>query len=105
MWGRSSLLRELHQEALDARREEEAGGAQHSPRGGAAARRGAVSLLHDARHVRALTHSERLASSRFQVGLGGPRSWAHARPSAQGQAFLCQHCSVELPAAARPAHA
>ncbi|KAL4459024.1 hypothetical protein ABPG75_013889 [Micractinium tetrahymenae] len=67
MWGRSGLLRELLQEALDARSEEEAEGGQVSPRGGVAARRGAVSLLQDARHVRALTHSERLASSRFQM--------------------------------------
>lgn len=33
------------------------------------ARRGAVSM-HDQRHVRALTASERLASTRFQVGAG-----------------------------------
>ncbi|KAL4421040.1 hypothetical protein ABPG77_007515 [Micractinium sp. CCAP 211/92] len=66
MWGRSSLLRELLQEALDAR-SEEGTAREGSPRGGVAARRAAVSLTQDARHVRALTHSERLASSRFQM--------------------------------------
>ena len=70
MCQRSALLQELLREALDARQED---GGQRTPHGGsggsgaaAAARRGPLGL-HGTRHVRALTASERLASTRFQA--------------------------------------
>jgi hypothetical protein len=64
MCQRSGLLQELLHEALEARREEQAsGGLSHKA---VQARRGAVSMQ-DQRHVRALTASERLASTRFQA--------------------------------------
>ena len=72
MWQRSPLLQELVQEAVDARAEE---GEGRSPRA-QHARRAAFSVLHGGRHVRPLTASERLASSRFQA-----RGWTQLQPS------------------------
>lgn len=62
MCQRSSLLQELLQEALDARMDEEGQRAPQALRG----QRGPISVQ-GKRHVRALTASEQLASSRFRL--------------------------------------